>query len=417
MSSLMKRVIETLGHIYRKENYEELERCINQCSKKDYYCIARELYNNRVLEVAEYNIKKISNGPIKYKALLDEILKLEKYTLGREAINSIEDIINTDDILFIKGSIILNLYPEGIKRCQNDLDIIIKDFGKLWEILKDTSSKYKKSKMKIIFDNQLNAYGSIDLEPINDNKLPSLDVHVGGFNIWGSAFLKIDGWKNIRKFKNVNSLSPEDMIILVAAHSATQWFYRMRDINDMYVIISTYQDKLDWEYINNSVKDECIEFVLDALLLETAEIYKEDIKIPMIFRKRTILNNIYKEKCFGRFTRRYGVIGQLDFCMRRYYKELGLIRGVYNSLKNSKNLIFYNNRAFCASHKKFVRKVQINDLIVLKNFNLEVNESNKDSIDVKSFRDKDGMKIKSFETRVGKWIQTNYFGELKVNHE
>ena len=94
-----------------------------------------------------------------------------------------------------------------------------------------------------------------------------------------------------------------------------------------------------------------------------------------------------------------------------------MIRGVYHSLKNSKNLIFYNNWAFCASHKKFVRKVQINDLIVLKNFNLEVNESNKDSIDVKSFRDKDGMKIKSFETRVGKWIQTNYFGELKVNHE
>ena len=61
----------------------------------------------------------------------------------------------------------------------------------------------------------------------------------------------------------------EDSILLVAAHIATKWEFRLCDINDLHAIVSSHGPSLDWDYIFAQAEKNNLTRILGMLMAES----------------------------------------------------------------------------------------------------------------------------------------------------
>lgn len=152
-------------------------------------------------------------------------------------LSNVPILLRNQNIMLIKGSALSRLYPDNAKRYQVDADVILRSIDELWEILKITSNDYTFDRLKLYTSFEGNLSASLDLEPKNSKKLP-IDIHISPYEIWGSINYDIDLWKNAKQLDNGSYVpSYEDTLLMLVGHLATQWMYRIRDINDCYIIL------------------------------------------------------------------------------------------------------------------------------------------------------------------------------------
>lgn len=367
------------------------------------------LSRNRVLEIVLTNCKKINDIVLEdfIKDIQNQKLK-NRENVKPEILKNIPDILNNDNILFIKGSVISQLYPLNYSRYQVDVDIIIKNIDELWNMLNQIKGVYKFDRLKIYTSSKNRISASIDLEPIS-KELPYIDIHVSPFEIWGSINYDSDLWKkNIKVDGKILIPSKEDMLILLCAHLAKQWMYRIRDINDCYIILKNY--KLDWNYIYTQCKKFNLFTLLVILIKNVESVYGLTIDDERFSKKFSFFENLFIKHNLGK-QRVYTSFGlEFKFVYQYYYLNIGMYQAIKNSIKNTKNLIVYKNRAYKINKKRKIKQLKENEIIVLvptkKIFNI-VNK--RKLLDTSMYIVNEGMKNEYFETPYCNWIQSTYY--------
>lgn len=416
----MKNDINTyvmyLGRIYEnidllQNNFKELESLNNTCiNDMDSQCkrIVAELEKNRVLEIALYNLKqcKESRFQIKLIKCIEKEINSEYIPINIESTKILKESSNRTEIMLIKGIAISHYYPSKYVRHQNDIDIQVKSIDDFWKLIDDLNDKYEYDRLKLHLIKDSKFTSTIDLIPKEKKlKLPDIDIHLTPYYIWGSVVYFEDLWNRAEKKDNFFIPCIEDMIVMLCAHFANQWMYRMRDVNDLYILIK--HGNFDWEWVKKYSKKLNLFPFLKLLLKKVDIVYGTNLYEKMIcnekivFKEKLFLkNNFGKESIIG------SLLIEMSFVYQNYKIMFNFLQCIKNSLKNTIYMCVYNNRAY--SIKKNKKKYVSNEIYVLKK------KSTNYSIDTKEYLDDNfilcnkNKKNEFFISKSGNWVQVPY---------
>ncbi len=324
--------------------------------------------------------------------------------------------------MLIKGAAVAPLYPMGMTRHMVDLDILTKDFEDLWEILERTRPSYSYSRLKLYVFPRLEVTGSLDLSTrISTEPLPNVDVHVKAFPIWGATKYEADLWLRRRQVGNLLAPSWEDCLLIVAAHVVKQWLYRLRDLNDVYVILHGQGSGLDWDYVVRTGRREGLLGVLQMLIRETGHLYGNTMSpLPEDLAKVGVITRNFARYNRGRTSRVGAFALQSRFLYGRYRRDFGMLQTLSQSLANGLNQLVYDNRAYRAPKKRVIRKIRPNEILVLvptpsghSAASLALDPNLGEPVGSPSLRVvHPGTQHEYFLTPEGAWVQSSYYGRL-----
>jgi hypothetical protein len=367
---LTRNIVDSLASVVWQEPSYDLLRRIQLFPDQEVLadCVVNELRQHRVVLIAKYNIERLENVDPFYYLLSSKLKQVDVAWMAPEYTSKqLQTILPVEDALFIKGSAISTLYPPFLIRDRADRDILVPNFDALWPLLDAATERYRVERLKLYIHVQHEVSGSIDLHPLNrfDN-LPGVDVHVNAFPIWGATKFEANLWERKIRVDGVFLPSWEDTLLLLAAHIATQWLYRVRDLNDIYVILSKLGSSLDWDYILKTAQKENLTNILSLVLHGTQRLYNlPSDTAPLLRRKLTFAEELFVQRSYGSPTLAAGLLLQSKFLYRRYNEDFGLAGGLYHLMQNGCNMIRYNYRAFSAHHRREIRKIKPNEVLVL----------------------------------------------------
>jgi len=272
----------------------------------------------------------------KYKSLL-ELLQVQNKNRKR-IINEVlkKEIIRLDQLfskvgiqhIFIKGAATRLFYPENYFRDMNDIDILVPDLRNLieaygalkqegykledkhlgqmfsikrWDSYRGETKEFPKS----VITGHLHVAKNINLR--NEGIRVVVDILCQAMPVSKTNFLRSQIWKRMQYAKDGRYLvpSPEDCLLLTIAHSFKHDFISLKDLNDIFIIIEKYGEKLAWDYVLNCVKNNGISFRTNLLFNIIKQEYKCN-KIPKEISK--ILKNNLADKIITTLSRLFGGI-------------------------------------------------------------------------------------------------------------
>lgn len=376
----MNKIIKTLGKIYISSDKNEMNRLVtelnntyklmNEKSKQILIeNIVNELYFHKVLEVTKFNLTNLCNTNefvLNLRKQIDIYINTKIEKVYNEHLNLLLKLSTSTDIMLIKGMAIKNFYPENYVRNQGDIDILVRDFDSLWKIINNLSKKYyfEKFKLHFLYDNQTT--GTIDLIPYNKQN-PYIDIHLTPYYMWGAISYPSKIWKNSKKYDTFYVPDVEDLVLMLCAHISNQWLYRMRDINDLFCIIT--KNRLDWNKIIFKSKELGIFSILKILLINLYEVYNSDILCYELPNFNNIKMSELKEKLFnyynfGKENTISSLPLELFFTYQNYNKHFSFYKSIKHCIKNSYYMVATNNRAF--NTKNILKRKKENEVYVLK---------------------------------------------------
>lgn len=392
--------------------------------------VANMMRQHRVLRVAYQNIQQVRERNPFFQHLhqeIEQLLEARRFSSIASTVQNetVRGVLRNNDVMFIKGAAVSLLYPAHFVRDRGDIDIIVQDFEDLWSIIEVTADLYEAKRLKIhIYPGDL-VSGSIELRPrAQGGQLPIIDVHIGSFHIWGGAHYSQNLWSN--KLNMHSSVTPswEDSLLLVAAHIATDWYYRLRDINDVYTIV--YQNPyLNWDYIIKVARQENILSILSFLFTEVERVYGEALSIPKPLLNKQFSTSLFAKFNYGKSSLKGGLILQSVFTYESYKGVMKPIEAILNSIVNSYNMIFSHNRAYSIAHSKQIRRFRGNEVLILtclypspERAILKINTDRfKGIFHPQLLVINPGTETEGFLAKDYVWVQANYQGEVKENRE
>jgi len=372
---MMKRCIHIVGKLYDKGELNEFikqwtnyEAFLSKNSEIMVDDIVAFLDEHRVLQIAYENLKYInSEYSMKLQNKISANLNKWPGTSIKQLVE-LAEIIDRKKLLFIKGSSLSNLYPVEYTRYQWDIDVIVSNIDELWEIIEKLETQYYFDRLKLylIRDNDYSA--SLDLLP-KKKDLPPIDIHIAPYYIWGAKVLDVDLWEKEQAIVNLNCPSFENMLLILVAHIANQWMYRLRDINDLYLLSNK---NLDWNYIYTMLNENNLLPIFNVLNNKISEVYGVHVEG---IKKLKIYEHMFYRLNFGKVSSLGSTLIEWKVVLKSYEK-MGFYNKYYNCLKNTINMVVYKNRAYKVNKKLKIKKWEANEIIVLKKATEKIEVSN-----------------------------------------
>lgn len=421
MQNSIRTIVEVIGSIApSKERASYITSSLGKTTDLRILAddILIQLRRHRILQITNSNLKYLRGIHPLYELLLALLAPIieEKFGAGRKDYLELSRLVQCDKFMLIKGAAVASLYPPTMVRDYRDVDVFVPHFDAMWYLLNALSNRYGMGKMKLYMYSASEVSGSIDLSPEDTDSLPYIDLHMGYYHIWGATKYGGDLWARRQRLQDSFSTpSWEDCLLLIAAHTATEWYYRHRDINDIFVIL-TRVENLDWDYIISTAERDGLLGILSLLMMEMSRIYS--FELPADFAKPNWRCRQFVRKNWGKAHKAFALLQQSEYLLQRYPAHFGTLRSIVECCRNAKNMVLYDNRAYNASRRRRIRAVRPNEVLVLVNLK---NNARKFHADIRlgdpiwssSFRVINrGRWEEYFLSPVGVWIQSNYQGYL-----
>lgn len=377
---------------------------------KLYHEFKEFLKRNRVIDIVIRNAKDLEDKML--GSLIDdlELIKSEiRSNVDNDKLSLFSKMIQNEDTIFIKGSALSLLYPNKYVRYQVDVDVILKEIDCLWETLSLVKNDYTFDRLKIYCAEKDKMSASLDLFPIEKNN-PFVDIHISPFEIWGGINLDIDLWetKNLTEY-GYYVPSYENMLIMLIAHLATQWMYRIRDINDCYLLIS--KCNLDWEYITNICKRHNLLNLLEVVIKQVENVYALKDVLSNKEVKLNLVQDIFMKENLGKQRRHTSIFLEFSYVYGYYSQKQPLLVALKESMFITKNFLLYNNRAYKVNKKLKIKQIKNNEILVLIPFNGVCYPGKKRQLyNSKLYIVNEGEKTEYFISPYGNWTQSTYHG-------
>lgn len=410
-----------LGRIYANSIQENqlLEKYISienhDLNDEDINELVLNLKLHKVFEIAKVNIE-FSHMIYSEDKFLN---KVKEVFLGVDVKNveekEIKKILNKYDlnekkILFIKGSAIGKYYPEKYNRNTADIDLIIRDLDYFVKVLEKLGKDFEYNRLKIYINNKKEFTGSIDLEPrdTNSNLVP-IDIHLLNYFIWGGIDFPEKIWDDVQIKDSVLIPSINSMVVMLVAHFSNQWKYRMRDVNDLYIMMNN--PEIDWKEVNLLAEELNLKNMLIGLLMEVKKVYDlsdlgfvcEDYKLP-------VSSKIFFKNNFGIPKVITSCPAEYIFSYQNYRSFFSVLRSANHSLYNTFNHLVFKNRAFFVNNKSKIRKWKPNRILILKKSEQRpMNDIEKVKLSKKCFILNKGKKDEQFIFGDDVWVQSSYY--------
>lgn len=203
--------------------------------------------------------------------------------------------------------------------------------------------------------------------------------------------------------------SINSMIVMLVAHFANQWKYRMRDINDLYVMINN--PEMNWEEVNSLAEELKLNNMLYGLLREVKKIYNlTDLNILNEGQNLPLSTNIFFKYNFGVPQVVTSFPAEYLFSYRNYRKDFSILRSTNLSFYNTFNHLLFKNRAFYVNRKNRIKQWKPNRILILKKTNLKPALSEeKIKLSEKCFIQSRGTKNEQFILGDSIWSQSSYY--------
>jgi hypothetical protein len=417
MSKTVDTLVEALGSL-RVPDRGLLDRQLDQQDGGQHllHPLIFKLNTHRVVQPAATNLEtlKLEDGHVLGKVL--RCLRAAPIYQGRcpqKTRTFLQSLPGGHRILFIKGAATSLVYPAEYRREFDDVDVIVESFEALWPILDVVGENYHFDLLKI-YKYKDGGTASLDLQsnPLASDLL-RVDVHVGGYHLWGANRLEIDLWKRARPSPNGLIPSPEDCLLMTCAHVATGWCYRLRDLNDIRQL--SRSGALDWDYIQRTAAVEVLDDILAMLLTEAERVYGEDLAPAATKRRLSGAVRLFARRNFATFDWLAALTQQTCFTFPRYVRAFGIPRALLESARNGLNLLRYENRAFAADDRRRIRRIRPNEVLVLTPISRGAPRMDGEGRPIlgSSFRVVDEhMLTEHFLTPYGVFVQAGYHGRV-----
>jgi len=259
----------------------------------------------------------------------------------------------------LKGMHIKDLYDaESGQRELADADLFVPTED-LWVLLSQlirrgySVSKLRFGRYKIFKGNPKypSACGICPTSSERDDRPVEFDIHFGGFPACGEGLITISE-DDLIQHGDVRFLRIEKAIAVSLAHIARQGYCRLRDVNDLFLLLR--QPGLDLDSLTKEIQSAYLGSLFKAMLRIIAACYPEQpFYVPELrpngklkFIDKLLLFERRKEaRGFADDVKFYGSRSwQIDYLTRMYVRELGVVEGVARTLRNSVYL-FQTGRA------------------------------------------------------------------------
>ncbi len=394
-------LVELLGCIYEKrDNFIKEKEIIKELPKreKDRDKLISALKIHKCFEIAIKNGESIKNDN---DALLSFIERMKiRYidsskTIAEKDLNRIENLIQHRDYIKIKGSTLYRLYPEEYIRHQRDVDLLVPTLQEMVHIYQDIQEAYYFKRIKV-YCGKKTYTASVDL--LSDTDSIDIDLHLNPYYIWGGVFFNCSWEKS-----DSHMLSNEDQLIMIIAHSANQWLYRMRDVTDLYLL---GKRDLDWHYIEYQLESLDLVPILHVFQRKAYDIYHKCVGCEEI-PKLTLGEWLYYRYNFGEASFIGSCLLETVFCYRNYKKQMynhPLLETIYNTY----NMFKFHNRAFFVNKKRKVKKYHENRVLIYVNNPNQSGHTKEKGVIIRNR----GKQNETILTPIGELIQSSYYGNI-----
>lgn len=276
----------------------------------------------------------------------------------RTAIKWIEELTNKDHrTTLLKGAFISRLYGNSV-RVTKDLDILLESPSNLWGL---TSSMRQEGLMQKEawfcsrrIDKEEPWFITGHWKKEFDGNSLRIDLHSGVYSMLFLQSMKIPSLESVTvsypESSKLFTLNPEATLLLLIAHAHSHEELRIRDLNDTYLILKNFPN-MDFEWINEQINVNALNYVAQDLLEWTFKIYPElnQLNIPILIKnnkKNNTWPKIYHPVTILKHCLSYGYInGGVKFAV----KEATILtwsnfvsKKISSNLGNSKNNIINN---------------------------------------------------------------------------
>lgn len=181
----------------------------------------------------------------------------------------------------VKGAALHHLYPEESPRLFGDIDLVVhpEDGWRALQLLQDTgyfekririeSHSFRSSGRGVVGVAEMYSPGS---------KYVAFDVHIGGFPGCGDILLDQELWdrRSVPKGTVHASIpSTEDSLLILISHITRHGYARLRDVNDLYVLLHTPNTAIDWDYLNHYLNKNGLMRVMAAVMRKMYRVYND----------------------------------------------------------------------------------------------------------------------------------------------
>ncbi|MGE5571608.1 MAG: nucleotidyltransferase family protein [Bacteroidota bacterium] len=246
---------------------------------------------NKVVPIAYHNIDRLGDPRMRglASALEQEWgAKLEASQRARELraeLQAISPLLAGLRVMLVKGTSLWYLVPDTCLRAQNDIDVVAPDTKTVWEVVRRLSragyspgrvAPWIQMRRSIDGDGYVVA-GSITLErQVPGRPWVCLDIHWPSMPVGiRHGYLEPDWfWDDARRLDNGFYVpSPENALLVTLAHAHQHGYVIQKDVNDVYLIVSTYENYLDWDYIMHHVRLLRMTVLYDFLAEKVSRLY------------------------------------------------------------------------------------------------------------------------------------------------
>jgi hypothetical protein len=379
--------------------------------------VFKEIYRHRVVDVALRNLER--SGAIE-PAFVDLQRRLASEPLheGGDPEATAARVLGFpggEDAIFIKGTATSLAYPAPYRRDFGDVDIIVRGFDALWPLVAAARGSFRFERLKV-YQYAGRIGGGVDLDPTGGGDLLMIDVHVGGYHMWGANRYGPDLWARAQRLSGRLVPSWEDCVLITAAHLATCWVYRLRDVNDVIAVTRHAGARFDWDYVARVARDEHLGDLIGALLDRAEDVYGESVHPIGWLRRRPGAARLFAQRNYGHSDRLGAVVAQSRLSLGRYPRDFGALRGALECAKNGLNLVRFDNRAFRADGRRRLRRIGPNQILVLIPLSRDPAPKHEigRSFGASSLRVvNEGQPEEHFVTPCGIFIQAGYHGGIE----
>ena len=187
------------------------------------------------------------------------------------------DVLHQSHIpaLMIKGGALLSLYPPET-RDLSDIDLIVPDQARGWQLIQQFKAHgFSVDTLDVGQGRDASVRIKVDLKSPDS---VNVELHVGGFDLLGLGWLESPLWQRAQRMEVLahqwsQTASPEDALLIIAAHMCREGVLCLRDINDTYLLLTQHAHELDWNYVAQTAQHNVLIEALQTLVRETQAIY------------------------------------------------------------------------------------------------------------------------------------------------
>jgi len=325
MSSKLDRFTLEVGQIQPRISERALTHFTDDCvwSQKELDRLLAQTGLQKVITPVYRNVSLISkqrqtrNADALLRALRDEYEKRKTFAtaLVPLILNRLTAVLESAGIpfLFIKGSS-LRRYPHGYIRQMNDLDLMV---GSLDDCMRTMQALIQDGynhrapwespwiqRVNVENSSQLHVVGHFNLYRFENEFPVVIDLHTAPFISGASGILESHMWERAQANPaGVHIPTPEDQLLILVAHAVNHGYFLVKDFNDIYAILSQYQERIDWDYFCHFCRQNTlISAAFYALNLAQKE-YEGDLT------PQSVLENLRRQKS-GLYTKTLGIINR-----------------------------------------------------------------------------------------------------------